>query len=78
MAIAEGVSLLALASKIAGRSVAAPAESRTELVAAGATIGEDAQEQDGNLLTANGDDLTAWVEEAITFFAEAGQVKAAA
>ena len=70
-AIGEGVGLLALGEKIAGRLVTAPAELHEALNTAGATIGEDGQEIDNNLLTSNGADLALWVSETIEFFAEA-------
>ena len=77
-AIGTSVGLLALGGKISGRTVAAPAESQDELKNAGALIGEAAQEIDGNLLTATGEDLENWVKEAIEFFADAELVKHAA
>jgi protease I len=77
-AIGEGVGLLALAGKLENQAVAAPAETRDELTAAGAQLSEDELEIDGNLLTAAGGDLAGWVREAIAFFAGADTVKAAA
>ena len=64
-AIGAGVGLLALASGIRERSVAASAELQTELKAAGAVISEENLHLDGCLLTSVGDDLTAWVEAAM-------------
>jgi protease I len=77
-AIGEGVGLLALAGKVAGRTIAAPTDSQDDLRAAGAILSEDNQEIDGNLLTSTGADLAAWVEEAFAFFAAAETVKVAA
>jgi deglycase len=77
-AIGEGVGLLAVCSGISGRTVAAPPAAEDGLKAAGAVLSEDSQENDGNLLTAKGDDLAAWVEEAMAFFADAEPVRTAA
>ncbi|MGE3623157.1 MAG: DJ-1/PfpI family protein [Bdellovibrionales bacterium] len=77
-AIGEGVSLLALGGKVSGRTVAAAAGQAEALKAAGAVIGENPEEVDGNLFTSNGDDLAAWVEGAIEFFGDADMVKRAA
>jgi protease I len=77
-AIGAGVGLLALGDKITGRAVAAPAEAQDELKAAGISIGDGDREVDGNLLTATGDDLSAWVEDTLAFFADADIVKRAA
>lgn len=76
-AIAAGVGLLAL-GKVAGRTMAAPVEVADEVKNAGAAIGLDPQEIDGNLLTADGSDLAAWVAEVIEFFADADLIKRAA
>lgn len=70
-AIGAGVSLLALSTKISGRMVAVPEAMQDEVKAAGAALSEDAQEVDGNLLTSNGADIKAWVEEALEFFGDA-------
>ena len=77
-AISEGVGLLALSAKIAGHTVAAPAELADMLKAADVTVSEDAQEIDQNILSSNGEDLTAWVAEAVEFFSDAELVKDAA
>jgi protease I len=77
-AIGDGVGLLALGDKIGGRLVAASVAAQEALKAAGVQIGDDNQEIDGNLLTATGDDLAAWVENAVAFFADADVVKHAA
>jgi protease I len=77
-AIGAGVGLLALGTTLADRIVAAPAEAETDLKNAGAAIGENSEEVDGNLLTANGEDLAAWVEQTLEFFAQAEQTRAAA
>ncbi|MDE1900197.1 MAG: DJ-1/PfpI family protein [Alphaproteobacteria bacterium] len=70
-AIGAGVALLALSPKIAGVAVAAPAECQAELTAAGAVIGGDALEVSGQILTADGSDAKAWVEQALALFQEA-------
>ncbi len=77
-AIGTGAGLLALGEKIAGRMMAAPVEAQEALKTAGAVIGENNQEIDGNLLTSNGEDLSAWVEETLEFFGGAEVVKRAA
>lgn len=77
-AIGSGVGLLALSDKIANRAVATSEEVREELKAAGADISPDAQEQEGNLLTANGENLNAWVETALTFFGDSELIREAA
>ncbi len=77
-AIGAGTGLLALSDKIAGRLVAAPIAMQAELKAAGAEISASPQDVEGNLLTANGDDIKAWVEEALEFFGEAEVVMQAA
>ena len=70
-AIGSGVGLLALSSRITGRLVAASADVQETMKTAGATISEDPLEIDGNLLTANGDDIAAWVEQSLEFFSTA-------
>jgi protease I len=77
-AIGAGVTLLALSNKVSGRRIAAPAEMQAELHAAGAVISEDAQEIDGNILSSNGADITAWVTEALEFFSDAELIMQAA
>jgi protease I len=77
-AIGAGVALLGLSSKISGRRIAAPAEAQAELHAAGAVISEDQQEIDGNILSSDGADVVAWVEEALEFFGDAELVMQAA
>jgi protease I len=77
-AIGDSVALLALGTAAVGSLFAAPAEYTEELKAAGITLSENAQEVDENIFTSNGEDLTAWVEGALAFFAEAEQVKRAA
>jgi protease I len=72
-AIGEGVSLLALSPKIVGVSVAAPLDIQEELIAAGALISADAQENGNNLLTSNGDDTASWVAQAMILFSEVEQ-----
>lgn len=77
-AMGAGIGLLALAGGIKGRSVAATAEAAAELKNVGATIVDDAQHQDENLLTASGDDIAAWVEAALLLPLEAEQEQVAA
>jgi protease I len=70
-AIGAGVGLLALSGKIAGITVAAPAECHDELKAVGAVVSEDAQEVYEMVLTSNGEDNAAWVAQAMELFAQA-------
>jgi len=77
-AIGAGVSLLALCPLIAGRTVAASPDAQDELKAVGAVISEMPQEIDGTILTANGDDIKAWVDEAMEFFGDAELIRQAA
>ncbi|MCK6418339.1 MAG: DJ-1/PfpI family protein [Alphaproteobacteria bacterium] len=76
----EGVVLIAFAGKLAGLSVSAPAATQAEIMAAGATVVEDAQAQDGNLLSlclpeAQRADMTAAV---IAHMARSAELRAAA
>ncbi|HEU0117959.1 MAG TPA: DJ-1/PfpI family protein [Alphaproteobacteria bacterium] len=77
-AIGAGVSLLTLSDAITDRTVAAPLELQAEMRAANAITSEDPQEVDGNLLTADGTNITAWVEEAMEFFGDAELLSQAA
>lgn len=77
-AIGTGAGLLALGDQMTGRTVAAPVEVQDELKAAGIGIGENDREIDGNCLTSAGEDIAAWVEETLAFFADADIVKRAA
>lgn len=77
-AIGDGVGLLALTGSLQDRIIAAPIETHDELRNAGATVTDETQVIDGNLLTANGDDLQAWVEETVEFFAAPETVRQAA
>jgi len=61
-AVGEGVSLLALTSKSAGLSVAAPAEIEAELAAAQIERVKESQIEDRQVLTATGTELGPWVE----------------
>jgi len=70
-AIGAGVLLLALSSKIGGLMVSAGADVREELEAAGALISGEKQEVCNGVLTANGEDSTAWALQAIELFSEA-------
>jgi protease I len=77
-AIGAGTVLLALSSQISGRNVAAPAECHEELAAAGVIVSEDSLAICGHVLSANGEDTTAWVEQAIALFtAQEEQLQAA-
>ncbi|MDE2029169.1 MAG: DJ-1/PfpI family protein [Alphaproteobacteria bacterium] len=67
-ATGAGVALLALSPKIAGVSVAAPADMHDELVAAGAVVSEEGVETSGVVLTADGSDGAAWVEQVLALF----------
>ncbi len=69
-AIGSGVGLLALSPKVAGLTVAASLDAHEELTAA-AIISEDTQELSEQVLTANGDDNAAWVEQAMELFSSA-------
>lgn len=66
-AIGAGTALLALSGKLQERIVAASDEARDELTAAGATVVAQSH-IDRNLLTSDGSDLSAWVEETLAFF----------
>jgi protease I len=70
-ATGAGVALLALSARLAGVTVAAPAEIHEELIAAGATISEDMSETCDRVLTATGEDNATWVAEAMELFGEA-------
>ncbi len=74
-AIGAGVGLLALATGIKGRSLAAPTELQAELKAAGATIIEDKLNVDACMLSATGEDMTAWVEAAMELSFESDDVQ---
>jgi len=69
-AIGAGSVLLALSAKVAGCSVAAPAETHDELTAAGALISESSLEICNAVLTSNGEDYAAWAVQAIELFSE--------
>jgi protease I len=64
-AIGAGVGLLAVAAGIKGRTVAAPADTHTDLKAAGANVSEETLYVDETLLTSNGDDNAAWIDAAL-------------
>ena len=78
VAVGAGVALLALGGKLAGRTVAAPDNARAELEGAGASVSENDQEADGNLLTLKDAEPSVWAEEALTFFDVADAVRRAA
>lgn len=67
-AIEAGVSLLALSPKIAMRDVAAPAAMQDDLRNANANLVAEPMHQDDAILTADGSDITAWVEAALAHF----------
>ena len=77
-AIGEGVATLALSDEVAEKTLAAPVELHGALITAHAIVSEDELELDENILTAAGNDLPAWVEATLKFFAEAESVKKAA
>ncbi|MDX2028508.1 MAG: DJ-1/PfpI family protein [Alphaproteobacteria bacterium] len=77
-AIGVGVSLLALSGKIVERIVTAHESVHGELKAAGAEISAEPEILDGNLLTSNGEDIAIWVEDVLTFFADADMERVAA
>lgn len=70
-AIGAGVALLALSPKATGYAVAASEEFGEELKAAGVVVTGDAQEVSRNVVTATGEDIAAWVAQAIELFGEA-------
>lgn len=69
VAIGAGVALLALSPRSAGFAVSAPVGIQEELRTAGLTISEDHQEVCNVVLTSNGEDIAAWVAQAIELFA---------
>lgn len=78
-AIGAGAGLLALSSNVAGRRVAAPADMRADLAAAGASVEEEEpMVADGLLLTADGAQISAWVEAALELFRSAPALEEAA
>ncbi|MBV8060328.1 MAG: DJ-1/PfpI family protein [Alphaproteobacteria bacterium] len=78
-AIGAGTGLIALTGKLSGVVMTGSADVQDELKAAEAVIGQDPIEICDNLLTAEGSDIVAWVEQTIAFFSEtAAEVSAAA
>jgi protease I len=78
-AIDDGVSLIAVAQKIKGRTVSASPAVREDLEAAGAVWSDEPLTIDKALLTADGlDTLPAFVDQLVKAFSEAAQVKKAA
>lgn len=79
-AIDGGVGLLAAPGKLKNRTVAAPAELRGELEAAGAVVVDEPLAVSGDVLvTARGlDDLPAFVEAVVRTFSEAAALRKAA
>lgn len=67
-AIETGVDLLALSPKSASLTVAAVEASTDKLNTAQMEIVEDAQSQDGSVLTSNGSDIDAWVGGTLALF----------
>ena len=76
--IGHGVEALVIAERAQGIVVAAPAESRAAVEAAGATISEEPIVQADNLLTADGSDLPRFIQEMVTLFLGEEAVKDAA
>lgn len=69
-AIGAGAGLIALIGKLSGMVMTASADAQEELKNAEAVIGSDAIEICDNVLTSDGSDTAAWVEQTITFFGE--------
>ena len=69
-AIGAGVALLTLSTRLAERTIAGPVDIQNDLKNAGTIISSESQERDSNLLTANGTDIAAWVEQALELFGE--------
>lgn len=70
-AIGAGVDLLTVSPASAGRTVSSLATSENDLKHAKIQRVEAPQTLDGQLLTADGTDIDAWVEAALTLFTEA-------
>jgi len=78
-AIDQGVSLLSLARKLKGRTVAAPEALAETITEAGGVWLDEPVVVDGPLVTArDGEALSAFVEQMMRVFAEANQVRKAA
>ena len=78
-AIDQGTSLLPLARKLAGRTLAAPESAREAITAAGGLCAEDPVVLDGALLTGRDvEALPEFVDQLLKLFAETHQVKKAA
>lgn len=77
-AIGAGVGLLALANGVKDHEVAAPADMQPDLKNAGAMVSAEPMHIDGMVLTANGDDIMAWVEAAMNLSPEAETSQVAA
>jgi protease I len=78
-AIDDAVQILVNAQKVNGRTIAAPAEQREAVEAAGAVWSEDQVVADKFLVTAQGlDSLPEFVEQVVKVFSEAAQVRKAA
>lgn len=77
-AIGAGVGLLALATRGAGRMVAAPEALVPELTAAQLQISPDSTEADANLLTAQGPAPQEWIEALLTTLGSESTVAQAA
>lgn len=78
-AIDDGVSLLAVAQKVKGRTLTAAAKSRAALEEAGAVWSEEPIVVDRVLLTAQGaSQMEAFIEQMLKVFAEGPQVRKAA
>ena len=79
-AIGAAVELLTLSAKSANRTVAValtmPAETQAALKAAGMIVNQTTQEQDANLLTADGSAVEAWAEATVQLFTAEAQMAA--
>lgn len=76
--IGSGTGLLALSSRVLGHLVSSSEDVKEDLKAAGATISDNAMEMETHLLTSDGSDVGAWVEQVIAFFGETEEVSEAA
>jgi len=65
-AVGAGVSLLALSDKIAKRKVSVSDEFNGDLISADAVVVDDQQIRDGNMITSDGADTQAWIDEVVT------------
>jgi len=76
--VGNGIEVLALADRARGVAVAAPAESRATLEAAGALLSDEPVVLAGNVLSATGADLPLFIREMLSLFRGDEAVKDAA